>query len=165
MAQTLNYLSEMRLTDYGELTARVQAATSQHSKLDAKIKASEKRLSEIAVLKAHIINYIKTREIYAGYRQSGYSQRYLAEHEMEILLYKAAKKAFNELNVKKLPTVKKLQAEYAEILTEKKKDYAEYRKLRSEMRQLLTAKANVDRLLGYDEKQKEVEQVKESPVR
>ena len=94
-----------------------------------------------------------------------YSKRYLVEHETEILLHKAAKKAFNELDVKKLPTVKKLQAEYAEILTEKKKDYAEYRKLRSEMRQLLTAKANVDRLLGYDEKQKEVEQVKESPVR
>ncbi|MBQ9969576.1 MAG: relaxase, partial [Oscillospiraceae bacterium] len=67
--------------------------------------------------------------------------------------------------VKKIPTIKKLQAEYAEILTEKKKDYAEYRQLRSEMRQLLTAKANVDRLLGYDEKQKEVKQVKESPIR
>lgn len=69
------------------------------------------------------------------------------------------------LPVKKIPTIKKLQTEYAEIFTEKKKDYAEYRKLRSEMRQLLTAKANVDRLLGYDEKQKEVKQVNESPVR
>lgn len=117
------------------------------------------------MLKTHIINYIKTREVYAAYRQAGYSKRYLAEHEAELLLHKAAKKAFDGLGVKKIPTIKKLQTEYAEILTEKKKDYAEYRKMRTEMRQLLTAKANVDRLLGYDEKQKNVEQVKELPVR
>ena len=165
MAQTLNYLSEMGLMDYSELAVRTQGATSRCSDLDAKIKASEKRLNEIAVLKTHIINYIKTRDVYAIYRQSGYSKSYLAEHEAEILLHKAAKKAFDELGVKKLPTIKKLQSEYAEILAEKKKDYAEYRKLRSEMRQLLTAKANVDRLLGYDEKKKNVEQVKDSTIR
>ena len=61
----------------------------------------------------------------------------------------------------KMPTVKKLQAEYAEILAEKKKDYAEYRKLRTEMRQLLTAKANVDRLLGYEVSQKKDETEKD----
>lgn len=164
MAQTLNYLSEMGLTDYDELAAKTQDATKRSNELDDKIKAAEKRLSEIAVLKTHIINYIKTREIYAAYRQAGYSKRFLAEHEGEILLHKAAKKAFDDLGVKKLPTVKKLQAEYAEILTEKKKDYTEYRKLRSEMRQLLTAKANVDRLLGYDERTKPVQQTKETLI-
>ena len=165
MAQTLNYLSEMGLTDYDELAAKTQDATKRCNELDDKIEASEKRLSEIAVLKTHIINYIKTKDIYAAYRQAGYSKRFLAEHEGEILLHKAAKKAFDELGVKKIPTIKKLQAEYAEMLTEKKKDYAECRKMRSEMRQLLTAKANVDRLLGHDEKQKDGKQVKESPIR
>lgn len=162
MAQTLNFLSEMGLTDYDELAARTQTAASRCNELDAKIKASEKRLSEIAVLKTHIINYIKTRDVYAAYRQSGYSKRFLAQHEGEILLHKAAKKAFDELGVKKLPTVKKLQTEYAEILTEKKKDYAEYRKLRTEMRQLLTAKANVDRILEMDQKQSTIK--KDIPV-
>lgn len=162
MAQTLNFLSEMGLTDYDELAARTQTAASRCNELDAKIKASEKRLSEIAVLKTHIINYIKTRDVYAAYRQSGYSKRFLAQHEGEILLHKAAKKVFDELGVKKLPTVKKLQTEYAEILTEKKKDYAEYRKLRTEMRQLLTAKANVDRILEMDQKQSTIQ--KDIPV-
>ena len=161
MAQTLNYLTEIGLTDYDELAAKTQNATSQCHELDAKIKASEKRLSEIAVLKTHIINYIKTREVYSAYRQNGYSKRFLSEHEAEILLHKAAKKAFDELGVKKLPTVKKLQTEYAKILAEKKKDYAEYRKMRSEMRQLLTAKANVDRLLGYEVSQKQDEPEKD----
>lgn len=76
----------------------------------------------------------------------------LAEHEPEILLHKAAKKAFDDMGVKKLPTVKSLQAEYAQLLTEKKKAYAEYRRSREEMRELLTAKANVDRLLNIEAK-------------
>ena len=60
-------------------------------------------MAEIAVLKTHIINYAKTRDVYAGYRKAGYSKKYLAEHEGDILLHKAAKKAFDELGVKKLP--------------------------------------------------------------
>jgi hypothetical protein len=48
------------------------------------------------VLKTHIINYIKTREVYSAYRQNGYSKRFLSEHEAEILLHKAAKKAFDD---------------------------------------------------------------------
>ena len=56
--------------------------------------------------------------------------------------------------MKKLPKVKDLQSEYAKLLEEKKKTYAEYRRSREEMRELLTAKANVDRLLKMDEEQK-----------
>ena len=66
------------------------------------------------------------------------------------------------MGVKKLPKVKDLQAEYAKLLEEKKKTYAEYRRSREEMRELLTAKANVDRLLKMDEEQKK-EQEKAQP--
>ena len=73
---------------------------------------------------------------------------YLADHESDILLHKAAKKAFDELGVKKLPSVKSLQEEYAKLLSEKKAAYAEYRRSRDEMRELLLHKQNVDRMLG-----------------
>lgn len=52
--------------------------------------------------------------------------------------------------MKKLPKAKELQAEYAELLADKKKAYAEYRRSREEMRELLAAKANVDRLLSME---------------
>ena len=78
-------------------------------------------MAEIAVLKTHIANYAKTRDVYAGYRKAGYSKKYLAEHESDILLHKAAKNAFDELGVKKLPTVKSLQEEYAKLLAEKRR--------------------------------------------
>ena len=60
---------------------------------------------------------------------------------------KDGKNAFDDMGVKKLPKVKELQTEYARLLEEKKKTYAEYRHSREEMRELLAAKANVDRLM------------------
>ena len=81
-----------------------------------------------------------------GYRKAGYSRKFREEHEEEILLHQAAKNAFDEMDVKKLPKVKELQTEYAKLLEEKKKTYAEYRRSREEMRELLTAKAM--RVLG-----------------
>ena len=111
-------------------------------------------MAEIAVLRTHIINYARTCDTYVAYRKAGYSKKFREVHEEDILLHQAAKNAFDEMGVKKLPKVRELQAEYAKLLEEKKKTYAEYRRSREEMRELLTAKSNVDRLLHMDEEQK-----------
>ena len=88
-----------------------------------------------------------------GGKDYHYSKKFREEHEEEILLHQAAKNAFDEMGVKKLPKVKELQTEYAKLLEEKKKTYAEYRRSREEMRELLTAKANVDRVLKMEVEQ------------
>ena len=137
--------------EYAVLEEKAAAATAHHNELSAKIKVAEKRMAEIAVLRTHIINYAKTRDTYVAYRKAGYSKKFREEHEEEILLHQAAKNAFDDIGVKKLPKVKELQAEYARLLEEKKKTYAEYRRSREEMRELLVAKANVDRLMGMEE--------------
>ena len=105
MAQTVNYLREHGLMDYDVLKQKAADATGRYNRLSDEIKSAEKRMAEIAVLKTHIINYSKTRDVYAAYRKSGYSKKYLAEHESDILLHKAAKKAFDESGMTNLPTV------------------------------------------------------------
>ena len=77
-------------------------------------------MAELSVLRSHIVNYAKTREVYAGYRKAGYSKKYLAEHESDILLHKAAKKYFDESGIQKLPSVKSINEEYADLLAMKK---------------------------------------------
>ena len=150
MAQTVNYLTEHNLLEYAVLEEKAAAATAHHNELSARIKAAEKRIAEIAVLRTHIINYAKTRDTYVAYRKAGYSKKFREEHEEEILLHQAAKNAFDDMGVKKLPKVKELQADYGRLLEEKKKTYTEYRRSREEMRELLAAKANVDRLLNME---------------
>lgn len=150
-AQTLAYLSEHNLLEYAQLEEQAAASAARFHALSGQIKQAETRMNEIGDLKQHIYAYAKTRQVYIDYRKAGYSRKFLAAHEPEIRQHKAAKEAFDKLGLKKLPTVKMLQAEYEQLLAEKKKAYGEYQQAKKEMQELLTAKANVDRLLGSPE--------------
>lgn len=149
MAQTLNYLSENNLLEYRELEEKAARVSARFNELSARIKATESRMAEIGNLKKQIYNYSKTRAVYIAYRKAGYNKKFYAAHEGDLLLHKAAKQAFDSLNVEKLPTVKSLQSEYETLMEENRKIYSEYIAARKEMRELLMAKANVDRILGY----------------
>lgn len=155
MAQTLNYLSENNLMNIEDLTAKTDAATARVHELQVTIRETEKRMAELHALKGHIINYVKTREVYAAYRMAGYSKKFVAEHEQEIKLHQAAKEAFSALGTQKIPKVKEIQAEYDALREKKKQAYAAYHQAQDEMRQLLTVRANVERILGVEEKEKE----------
>ena len=151
MAQTLNYLREHGLLDLAELQRRTADVTAKYHELSDKIKSMEARMKEIGEMKTQIIAYMRTREVYDDYRKSGYSRAYYVDHESEILLHKAAKKSFDEWNLKKLPTVKSLNVEYMELVRQKKALYAEYSAVRNEMRELLIHKSNVEKILDVDE--------------
>ena len=155
MAQTLNYLSENNLMNIEDLTAKTDAAIARVHEMQVTIRETEKRMAELHTLKGHIINYVKTREVYAAYRMAGYSKKFVAEHEQEIKLHQAAKEAFSALGTQKIPKVKEIQAEYDALREKKKQAYAAYHQAQDEMRQLLTVRANVERILGIEEKEKE----------
>ena len=148
MAKAVSYLSQNGLLNEQKFERALKEASEKNDSSLEKVKKLEKRLGEIAVLQKHILNYLKTRDIFAEYKKSGYSKKYLSEHESEIALHRAAKRAFDELQLEKLPSLKELQIEYASVLSEKKKAYSEYSEAKSEYRTLLTAKANLDALLG-----------------
>ena len=157
MSRTLVFLQENKIGSIEEMQERVDAATARYHELGDSIKASEKRLAEIAVLKAHIINYAKTRPVYDAYRKTGYSKRFLETHRTEITLHKAAKAAFDEANLKTLPKVKELDAEYSKLLTEKKARYPDYRKAKEEMQELLRAQKNIEFFFGEEKKPEQTE--------
>lgn len=153
MAQTLLFLQERDIRDYQILADRASGATQRFNELSQTIKDAEKRLGEIAVLRTHIINYAKTRDLYVAYRKSGYSKKFFEAHREEITLHKAAKEAFSGLPGQKIPKVKELNGEYAKILATKKSAYAEYRQVKKEMQDYVTAKHNVDAFLSAQEKE------------
>ena len=156
MSKTLLFLQEQKISSAEELRERAAAATERYHAMGDSIKAAEARLTEIAVLKAHIINYAKTRLVYDDYRKSGYSKRFLEAHREEITLHKAAKAAFDEAGLQKLPRVKELDAEFAELLTKKKAAYPDYRKARDEMQELIRAQKNVERFFAEEKENTEI---------
>ena len=144
MSKTLIFLQENKIGSIEELQERVDAATARYHELGDSIKAAETRMAEIAVLRTHIVNYARTRPVYDAYRKAGYSKRFLEAHREEITLHKAAKAAFDEAGLKKLPKAKDLSIEYAELLKKKKEAYPDYRKARDEMQELMKAQKNVE---------------------
>ena len=160
MSKTLLFLQEQKISSAEELRERAAAATERYYALGDSIKAVEARLTEIAVLKTHIINYAKTRPFYDAYRKSGYSKAFLEAHREEIALHKAAKAAFDEAWLQKLPKVKALDAEFAELLSKKKAAYPDYRKARNEMQELVRAQKNVERFFAEEKPAQENEQAR-----
>ena len=160
MSKTLIFLQEHKIGSADELNERTAAATEKYHQLGDSIKAAETRMAEIAVLKTHIINYAKTHEVYTACRKAGYSKAFLEAHREEITLHKAAKAAFDEAGLQKLPKVKELDAEFAELLTKKKSAYPDYRKARNEMQELVRAQKNVERFFAEEKPAQENEQVR-----
>ena len=149
-AKTLNYLVDHNLTDYDELTAKAERAGEDFDKSSQRIKQLEARMSEIAEMRTHIIQYSKTREVYSAYRKSRHKKEFLAEHRDEIAQHEAAKRAFDALNGKPIPKVADLSKQYAQLLSEKQEEYERYKAFRQEMITLQNAKQNVDRILRID---------------
>ena len=146
-AKTILFLQERGIYDYESLKQITDSAADRMTELGASIKAKEKRLGEIRTLKTHIINYAKTRDVYVRYRKSGYSKKFFEAHREELALHKAAKEAFAQSGLEKLPTVKQLNQEFYEILQAKKEEYEEYRKLKDELREYQIARKNMEIVL------------------
>lgn len=160
MSRTLLYLQEQKIGSADELKERADAALSRYHELGDSIKAAEKRMTEIAVLRTHIINFAKTYDVYAAYRKSGYSPKFLEAHREEITLHRAAKEAFDATGLKKLPKVKELSAEYSDLIAKKKALYPEYRKARDEMQDIVKAQKNVELFFAEEKDSKAKEQAR-----
>lgn len=143
IASSMAYLSSHNIKSYEDLTNKVDSAVQKNEALLSEVKAAEARLKEIAAIKKSIHDYLKTKDIYAEWKKTGYDKGFYAAHEQEIIIHKAAKKAFDALPGK-IPTIKSLSEEYNDILIQKQKNYALYRESRDSMRELLTVKANID---------------------
>lgn len=154
-ARTVCLLKEKGINNYEDLAALTDKLSSRFSELTVSIKNAEKRMVEIKALQTHINNYYKTRQTYVDYRKSGYSKKFLEEHREEITLHKAAKQAFDQLEGKKLPSRQSLHEEFNQLMLQKKQEYAEYRQVKKEMQDYLTARQTVETILNIDRKKKQ----------
>ena len=96
--------------------------------------------------------YAKTRPVFEQYKAAKYSRKFLAEHEADIELYRAAQAEMRRLlGGAKLPKMDALKEEGRKLTAKKKRLYGEYQKARRDMQEIVTIKANIDTLLGYTE--------------
>lgn len=160
-AKAILFLQEKDIHTMEQLREKTEDITRHSHELLDSVKQSEKRLAEIAILRKHIVNYAKTRETYVAYRKAGYSRKFYETHREELTLHKAAKEAFDQLGIKKIPKVKELNGEYAKVLESKKKTYAEYRKVRTEMQDYQIVLKVAEACVGEEAEEKKIQKEQE----
>lgn len=156
MAKAVLYLKEHGIDSYEELVQRAEEATNRVNTLRAEIRAAEKRMREISALRTQIINYAKTKKVYAAYRASGYSKRFYAEHEAEIEMHKQAKAFFDkrtETGQSQLPSVKILSDEYNTLRQQKNKKFIDLQDLQSKKRDLVIYSSIARTVVGGEEEE------------
>ena len=159
LAAALAYLQENNLLEYAQLEEKAEAAAGQFHALMDEIKTIEAALTVNRELKAATVKYAKTRPVFEAYKAAGYSRKFLAEHEAELAIYRAARTDFQRLlNGAKLPKMDKLKEEGRKLTDRKKALYADYQEVKRDMQEVLAAKANIDYLLGYDGQEKNKKQ-------
>ena len=113
----------------------------------------------MAVLIKNITTYQKTKSAYDAYRKAKDKGSYRAAHEREIILHEAAVKAIKGAGISKLPDIAELQAEYAKLQERKEALYADYGKLKKQVKEYDVIKRNIDSILKIErppEREKEV---------
>ena len=143
MAQTLLLLQEKGLLNEDALNQRIaELETKYHDSL-AVVKDLEGRMKANKELRYHVAAYTSTKGIVQQFNTAKRPAAFEEQHRAELTAYRAAAAYFKANNIAKLPSPKKLEAEYAQLASEKAKLYEQYKEAKEELLKLKTAKQNV----------------------
>ena len=157
MAKTILFLQEHKISSYDELKAITDERSGKVRQLMDSMKAKEALLAENKKYQKAIVDYGRTRKTFVAYKKSGYSKKFYAEHEAELLIYKAAEEVYKNAPGRKIPPMQELRDEYGRILAEKKAEFLEYAQIKKDMNEYLIAKKNLELLYQQEEEKKERE--------
>ncbi len=143
MAQTLILLEEKGLTDEGALDQRItELDTKFHDSL-AVVKDLEGRMKANKELRYHVAAYASTKNIAQQLKAAKRPAAFEEQHRAELTAHWTVAAYFKANDITKLPSPKKLEAEYAQLASEKAKFYEQYKETKEELLKLKTAKQNV----------------------
>ena len=143
MSQTLILLQEKDLLNEDDLNQRItELETKYHDSL-AVVKDLEGRMKANKELRYHVAAYTNTKNIAQQLKAAKRPAAFEEQHRAELTAYRAAAAYFKANNLTKLPSPKKLEAEYAQLASEKAKFYEQYKEAKEELLKLKTAKQNV----------------------
>lgn len=154
MASAMCILREEGITSTGQMGEKLAAAISDFEQASDQLKETESEIRELRKMKQHILDYGRTREIYAEYQRRGTSDDYLEVHRAEIQIHLAAKKAFEEFKPKRVPKLKDLNARLSVLSDRQKSQYEQYRKARNEMQRWQAVRQSMESSLNRLEKEK-----------
>ena len=143
MAQTLILLQENGLLNEDALDQRItELDTKFHDSLTV-VKDLEGRMKANKELRYHVAAYASTKSVAQQLKAAKRPAAFEEQHRAELTAHRAAAAYFKANDITKLPSPKKLEAEYAQLASEKAQFYEQYKEAKNELLKLKTAKQNV----------------------
>ena len=143
MAQTLILLQEKDLLNEDDLNQHIAELETKYHDALAVVKDLEGRMKANKELRYHVATYANTKSVAQQLKIAKRPAAFEEQHRAELTAYRAATAYFKANNLTKLPSPKKLEAEYAQLASEKAKFYEQYKESKEELLKLKTAKQNV----------------------
>ena len=143
MSQTLILLQEKGLLNEDALDQRIAELETKYHDTLAVVKDIEGRMKTNKELRYQVAAYASTKIITQQLKAAKRPAAFEEQHRAELTAYRAAAAYFKANNITKLPSPKKLEAEYAQLASEKAKFYEQYKEAKEELLKLKTAKQNV----------------------
>ena len=143
MSQTLILLQEKDLLNEDDLNQRITELETKYHDALAVVKDLEGRMKANKELRYHVAAYASTKSVAQQLKTAKRPAAFEEQHRAELTAYRAAAVYFKANDITKLPSPKKLEAEYAQLASEKAKFYEQYKEAKSELLKLKTAKQNV----------------------
>ena len=143
MAQTVNLLQEKGLTDEDALNQRIAELENKYHDSLTVVKDLEGRMKVNKELRYHVTAYANAKSVAQQLKTAKRPAVFEEQHRAELTAYRAAAAYFKANNLTKLPSPKKLEAEYAQLASEKATFYEQYKEAKEELLKLKTAKQNV----------------------
>ena len=155
MAQTLLLLQEKGLTDENALNQRIEELSNKFHESSGVAKDLENRMKANKELRYNVAVYTNTKKAAQQLKTAKRPADFENQHRAELTQYRAAAAYFKANNITSLPSLKKLEAEYAQLASERAKFYEQYKEAKTELLKLQTAKQNV---ASYFREEKQMQQ-------
>lgn len=149
MAKALTFVQDNNIQSIEELEALAAATADDYTKIHSALKATEARLTKVNLMIKNTGQYLANKDIYRQYLNAKNKAAFREAHRAEITLYEAARKYLQEESGgKKLPTMKQLKEEKAELTSLKNQQYEEYSGIKARHKQIQVVNQNVHVALG-----------------
>ena len=143
MSQTLILLQEKGLLNEDALDQRIAELNTKFHESLTVVKDLEGRMKANKELRYHVAAYTSTKSVAQQLKAAKRPAAFEEQHRAELTAHRAAAAYFKANDITKLPSPKKLEAEYAQLASEKAKFYEQYKEAKEELLKLKTAKQNV----------------------
>ena len=154
-SQTLILLQRKGLTSEDALNQRIAELKTQHDDALAVVKDLDARMAFLKELRGHLVVYRQYKPLAQKLSTLRNPAGFKEQHRAELAVYEAARAYFkaNGINpLSDLPDLKRLDAEYAALSSEKNGFYSRYKEAQLELRELRTAQQNVEAFFRKEER-------------